>query len=822
MSIATTQLASVLQAKIAQGIYPGEINYLSIDSRTIRDGMTTLFFAMSGTIQDGHQFLSQAYEKGVRNFVISKAVNFTFFPEANFFLVNSAIRSLQRLAAWHRAQFVFPVIGITGSNGKTTVKEWIYHLLKTSVPVVRSPRSYNSQIGVPLSVWEMDTLHQLAIIETGISELGEMHRLAQIISADFGIFTNIGTAHDDGFSSTDEKIKEKLFLFENARHLLIRNDKYGLMAHIPPNHSYQLHTWSIEGNSNYVVSRVKRQNEFTHFSLRYNEFDLSLAIPFTTEADLENAVFAIITALHFGADPAELKLRCLSLPKVAMRLEILKGTNHTTLINDVYNADLLSLDIALDHLSRQSQHSDKMIILSDLEGHRTDPSELYLSLIEKCNSLGIKEYYGIGPVQSGLSATLQNASIETHFFIDKTAFISYLTQHPIKDKVILIKGARSFAMEEIVGLLAEKQHDTVLEIDLQALSHNLRYYRSLLNADTRVMAMVKASSYGAGSFEIAQVLAELKTDYLGVAYADEGVDLRRNGIKLPVMVMNVRPNHFEQLIENSLEPEIYSLELLEKFLLFVSQKGVENYPIHLKLDTGMHRLGIEEGDMPAALNLLSDQRLIVVRSIFTHLCASEDDSKDSFVHQQNVVFERIYAAIVRNLAYRPWRHILNSGGVANFPAYQYEMVRLGLGLYGVGDTEERFRLLPVHSLRSFIAQKKRVKDGDRVGYTVLSNISEPLMIATINIGYADGLPRAAGNGKASVWVKNKMVPILGNICMDMCMIDVTGVQDIEPGDEVVIFGERMPVEELAKKCGTIPYEILSRISARVKRIYVKE
>ena len=770
------------------------IDYLLHDSRKIYSPGDSLFFALKGTGRDGHRFIDDAYEKGVRSFVVSDTVDTTQFPEAAFLQVKDSLVALQALTAYHRGQFNIPVIGITGSNGKTIVKEWLNQLLQEDFNIVRSPKSYNSQLGVPLSVWQMNEQHTLGIFEAGISQPGEMEKLERIIQPTIAVLTNIGEAHSEGFSSLQEKEAEKRKLFRNAKEPV------------------QLELLRVERKKDHALVVVRKPG--------VPDKEISITIPFTDEAAVQNAVTCWRVLLHLGYDNALIQKRMMTLSPVNMRLELKKGINHCAIINDSYSADINSLEIALDFLDQQSAGTAKTVILSDFLQSSAPDKELYHELLQKLEKHGIKRLIAIG---EKISAAVQlPCKMLVESYTSTEHFINEFLSSHFKEETILIKGARVFAFEQIVQLLELKAHQTVLEINLAAIVHNLKEYRKLLQPATKIMAMVKAFAYGSGGAEIAGILQFHHIDYLGVAYADEGVELRKAGIRLPVMVMNPEENAFEKIVEHTLEPELYSFGILESFTTFLRQEGIEQYPVHIEIETGMNRLGFQVNEIEK-LGAMIRGSTCRVQSVFTHLAASEEKSQDEFSKEQSLLFEKAVDQLQEIIGYSFLRHIANSAAVARHPELQMDMVRLGIGLYGIDCTGSRkLNLQTVATLRSTIAQVKQIKAGETVSYNRKGKVEKDMLIATIRIGYADGYPRRLGNGNAGVWIKGKMAPIIGTVCMDMFMVDITAIPSVNEGDEVILFGSQLPVQELADRAGTIPYEIMTGISQRVKRVYFEE
>lgn len=801
----------------------GLIKELLTDSRKLSGPLHTLFFALTTARNDGHRYIRELYEKGVRYFVVSSLPPDNF-AGANFLVISNPLGALQKLAAHHRAEFNFPVIGITGSNGKTIVKEWLWQLISQEKTIVRSPKSYNSQIGVPLSVWQMNDWHNLAIFEAGISEPGEMEHLERIIRPDIGIFTNIGHAHDQYFVSAQQKTEEKLKLFRNCKTLIfcsdhkeidnaVRNNPYGIK---------DLFDWGSNENARLRIITTETGKSNTRITAVYQHRTMEISIPFSDSASFENAMHCWAFMLLMGYGPDVTANRMLRLLPVAMRLEMKEGINGCSVINDAYSSDPESLAIALDFLVQQNQHERRTVILSDMLQNAGAEEYLYGQIARMLINKGITRLIGIGP------ALCKNKSlfvIPGEFHPGTDEFLKSFHPGDFHDESILLKGARVFGFERINKLLQQRSHETVLEVNLNALVHNLNYFRSRLNPGTKMMAMVKAFSYGSGSFEIANTLEWHRADYLTVAYADEGVELRKAGISLPIMVMNPEENGMDALLRYNLEPEIYNFRTLTMLARAIKRRS-DNQPaavkIHLKLDTGMHRLGFEKTDIEPLAEQLCAIKEITVQSVFSHLAGSEDPGMDEFTRQQIDCFRRMTDELTKRLGYPVLRHILNSAGISRFSESQFEMVRLGISLYGISsDPIVQKSLETVSSLKTSISQIKKIRKGDTVGYNRRWKAEKESVIATIPVGYADGLSRRLGNGRGKMMVNGHIVPVAGNICMDMTMLDITGVYANE-GDEVVVFGSEMPITRLAQAMDTIPYEILTGISRRVKRVYFQE
>ncbi|MCB9355080.1 MAG: bifunctional UDP-N-acetylmuramoyl-tripeptide:D-alanyl-D-alanine ligase/alanine racemase [Lewinellaceae bacterium] len=808
------------------------IERLLLDSRHVSAPAYSLFFAIRGERHDGHRHAEEAYRAGVRHFVLSRQIDLTHMPDANVLLVEDTLDALQSLAAAHRAHFHIPVVGITGSNGKTVVKEWLYQLLAPDFDVVRSPKSYNSQTGVPLSVWQMREENTLALFEAGISQPGEMERLERIIRPTIGIFTNIGPAHREGFSSKTEKVREKMLLFGHAQVLICCADHESVFQAAQEwrtaKAERRLFCWSAGGNaadmqiSTQVAQaegRTALQVSFANVPTGKTHEQYEVQIPFTDAAAIENTAHCLALLHWFGISPEQIQARLPRLEPVEMRLELKAGIQQSTLINDFYNNDLASLRIALQFAAQQARSGKLTLILSDILQSGLKRRQLYEKVAALVAEHKVGRLIGIGADIPSIGAALP-PDTDAYFYPDTDAFMAALPQHDFSGAVILLKGARPFAFERIARRLEQKAHKTALEVNLTALIHNLKAYHRLLQPGTRMLAMVKAAGYGSGSAEVAKLLEFHKVDYLGVAYADEGIELRQTGVNLPVLVLNPEPSGFDAMYRYRLEPEIYSLRLLGELIRFSG--GGKRLAIHLKLDTGMHRLGFDESDLPELLALLRAHPELEVRSVFSHLSASDAAGHDDFTHRQAAAFHAAYEQIGATLGYAPLRHIVNSGGIARFPQYHYDMVRLGIGLYGVDAGEMQGQLRVVNVLKATISQIRQVRAGETVGYNRNGPVGADARIATISIGYADGFLRLAGNGRYSVSVRGRQAPTIGNICMDMSMIDVTHIPEAAEGDEVTIFGEDPPVQVLAACLQTIPYEVFTNISERVKRVYWQE
>ena len=800
-----------------------KIQNLLIDSRRLDAAGQTLFFALVSQRNDGHKYIEDLYQNGVRAFVVSKMPE-EVHPDACYLQVDDVLKALQQLAAHHRAQFHIPVIGITGSNGKTIVKEWLAQLLSPDYNLVRSPKSYNSQVGVPLSVWRMDESHQMAIFEAGISKPDEMTALQKIIKPTIGIFTNIGQAHEENFISFMQKAGEKLNLFTQAETLVYCMDYYDIQQVIlraDLGKKVQLIPWSRKFKEAEVyVSSVKKQEKNTLLTLQRKGENYQFTIPFTDDASIENAIHCITTCLFLKMSKEVLEERLQGLTSIAMRLEIKSGINNCTIVNDYYNSDVNSLAIALDVMNQQRQHQDKVLILSDILQSGKDEHELYSSIAQMLENKGVGMLIGIG---EAISRQERYFKMKSFFFKDVNDFLQRFPLSQFRNQTILLKGARAFEFEQISMELQEKAHETVLEINFNHLINNFNHYRSLIKPETKLMVMVKAFGYGSGNYEVSNILQFHRADYLTVAFADEGVELRRAGINLPIMVMSPEINSYDNIIKYHLEPEVFSfrnLELIERTLAITGVTIPLN--VHVKLDTGMHRLGFSLKELPELIRRIQANPLIHVRSVFSHLATADNPEEDEFTMSQIKVFEEGSQMIVDAFPYKVLRHILNTAGITRFTQYQFDMVRLGIGLYGVPTCKADEGVLEtVVSLKTTINQIKEIPAGDSIGYNRHGRAIHDMRIGIVPIGYADGLSRLLGNGNGKFYINNQQVPIIGDICMDMCMLDLTGVEAQE-GDTVVVFDAEHSINDIAKACQTIPYEVMTRISQRVKRVYYQE
>ena len=821
MTYSIQQIQRIIKGKFLNPLpFKQDIEQLLFDSRHLIFANRTLFFAFAGDRQDGHDFIRELYEQGVRNFVVTKKIRPASFPEANLLYVKKSIKAIQGLATFHRQQFNLPVIGITGSNGKTIIKEWLFQLLHQDYRVIKNPGSYNSQIGVPLSIWLIQQQHDLGIFEAGISQPKEMKKLAPIIDASIGIFTNIGAAHSEGFKNQTQKIREKLKLFKNTETLIYCRDHLKVDHEIRKLSNKKCFTWSYTKKADLAIKSRLVDHKSTVIEAAYRQQKHRLTIPFTDDASVENALHCYATLCYLGFSIAAINKRINTLESVSMRLEVKKGIHGSILINDSYNSDLTSIEYALNFATKRDASKKLILVLSDILQSGQASKKLYQHVVKLIQAKKVQQLIAIGK-EIKIIQTLLPSSFPVSHYQSTEAFLQALDIKEFYDAKVLLKGARVFEFERILRKFEEKAHKTVLEVNLSAIAHNLKVFGQFLNANTKLCAMVKASAYGSGSIEVAKILAFYRVDYLAVAYADEGVELRRAGIQLPILVLNPEEASFDAFLQYELEPEIYSIDLLKQFLQFTAQE--KNIPIHLKLDTGMHRLGFEAQDIPTLISLLKNNQQVIVKSIFSHLAGSDVSEHDIFTKQQVDTYLQLSEQIITALGYQPLRHILNSSGIVRFPQYQLDMVRLGIGLYGIDSSRlMQSQLKIVNTLKASISQIKEVDEQDTVGYNRSGKIDQFKRIATINIGYADGLPRKAGNGRYQVSIKGKKAPIIGNVCMDMCMIDVTHIPQVAVGEEVIIFGESPKVEDLANCLETIPYEIFTSVSNRVKRIYYRE
>ncbi len=823
--LSISQISSVIGGVLRSSVaYPELlISSISIDSRTIFDPASSVFFALKSERNDGHRYIADLVHAGVRAFVVSDySDELLKYDHCSFIVVDDTLKALQKLAAWHRSQFEIPVVGITGSNGKTIVKEWLFEVLHNRA-VLRSPKSYNSQVGVPLSVWNLLPDEELAIFEAGISKPDEMQNLFEIIRPTIGILTNIGEAHQENFKSHQEKLQEKLLLFRSCQTLIYCKDQPLVHAEISKGIALpegNVFAWSFEDKTaDLYFSKIEVEGG-VEITAEFEGKNYTVELPFLDAASLENAghCLALVLSQHWGEKLVLDQFR--HLQPVAMRLEIKEGINNCLLINDYYNSDINSLQIALGFLNNHARppYLGKTVILSDIQQAGIPDEQLYAEVARMLQLNKTNHLIGIGSRIRKYADLFENSSM---FFESTDQFLESFQPNQFRQECILLKGARDFHFERISSVLQKKYHQTVLEIDLNAMIGNLNFFRSLIRPETRVMVMVKAFSYGSGMAEIARILQFHKVDYLAVAVADEGIELRQAGIDLPIVVMNPEAHSFENMIEFRLEPNIYSEEILDSFRKVLQQHAVVRYPIHLKIDTGMHRLGFDSAEKTEKLVAkLVTQEEMVVRSVFSHLAGADEAVHDEFTRSQVQQFQQLSSLITERLPYPIFRHILNSAGIERFPEFQFEMVRLGIGLYGVSSCGN-LQIKSISRLKTSVSQIRKIEAGETVGYGRKGLATQDSEIAVLPIGYADGYDRRLSNGVGKVYVKGQIAPVIGNICMDMCMIDVTGLP-VAVGDEVEMMGEHILVSDMANTIETIPYEILTGISQRVKRIYLQE
>ena len=818
--------AQMLEGRLITSVEGIEIGNLGFDSRSISFPTQTAFFALHSAHSDGHDFIADAYQKGVRCFVVDRKVDLSMLPDAAVIQVSNTLQALQRAAQLHRQRFSLPIIGITGSNGKTVVKEWLYQLLQQDYHIVRSPKSYNSQIGVPVSVWQLNASHTLGIFEAGISKPGEMDAVASIIQPQIGILTNIGEAHSENFDHIDEKASEKVKLFREAAVLIWPADDAVAARAVASikeiNSSQHQISWGHSENASFRILQADTIAKDTTLTAAYDNRSLHFVLPFADVASIHNCITCICVLLYLGIEIASIQQRLAQLHTVDMRLQLLHGINGCTIINDSYSADLTSLHIALHFLAHQQTGKKRTVIISDIFESGRDEHTLYNVMASALQQHGVQRVIAIGEQISKHLPQLLPAAIVHEVYHDTEQFLQHYRSSTFFNETILVKGARRFRFERIVSLLETKIHQTRLEIDLNALAYNLKQYQKLLQPQTRIMVMVKAFSYGSGSAEIANVLQFNHVHYLGVAYADEGIALRRSGIRLPIMVMNADEHSFQAIIEHQLQPVLYSKDVLQQFENAVRQAGMQQYPVHLEIETGMHRLGFDANEIEAISRYLSSNDFLQVQSVFSHLAANEDETQDAFTVEQSEIFNKAVIMLRSYLDYTFLEHIANSAAIVRHPKLQKDMVRLGIGIYGIEIQTKQLELQPVASLKATIAQLKHLEPGDTVSYNRRGIVKERSVIATIRIGYADGYSRRLGNGVGKMYVNGHLAPVVGTVCMDMTMIDVTGIPDVKEGGEVVVFGKQLPVQQLAEWMGTIPYEVMTSISHRVTRIYFQE
>ena len=829
MNYSITEICNVLEVTGGRIVDEDAIvSQLLTDSRSLTLPDETIFFALRTEAGDGHNYIPDLYDKGVRNFVVGN--DYYALPEcagANYIAVESPLDALQTLATFHRRRFrELPVIGITGSRGKTTVKEWLYQLLKDDYRIVRSPRSYNSQIGVPLSLWDIDNNTDLAIIEAGISTTGEMDNLQAMIRPTVGIITNLGSEHNDGFASMQQKAQEKAKILFNCECIVYCADDPLVTHTIAPLLETDVAiatSWSRNHcDAPLQVDNTERTESQTTIHYTYNDESSVVTIPFTADRDLDNAITCLAVLLHLNLERDVIAQRMAALTPVGTRLNVIEGVNNCTVIVDSYTSDYNSLTPALNFMTRRAGNRPCTVILSDLATETYSGDELYIRVSELLKTKRVNRLIGIGKEMCRYRQYFDELP-QARCFDDTQEFISEFAKGDFDDETVLIKGDPSFGFSQIIDLLEAKQHITVMEVDLNALAHNFKFFKSLIKPGTKTVGMVKASGYGAGSYEIAKTLQDCGCDYLAVAVQDEGVELRKASISMPVIVLNPNGVNYKAMFQYQLEPELYNLDMARDLIKEGKRYGVQGFPVHIKIDSGMHRLGFTREQLPDLINLLKAQDVLKPISVFSHLSVADEPAQDAYTQQQFEYFEACCEQLQQAFDHYIMRHILNTSGIVRFPERQYDMVRIGIGLYGIRTLFDGSEdaLMPVSALRSIIISIKEWPAGTTVGYGRHGVLERDSRIATINIGYADGFDRHFGNGRVSMWVSGKMCPTVGNVCMDAVMIDVTDVP-CKVGDTVEIFGEHVPVEQLSEARDTIPYEILTSVSPRVKRVYYRE
>lgn len=817
-------------AGITKGSFRGNtakdysIQFLELDSRNIREPENLLFVCVVGNHNDGHDYIKDIYNKGVRAFLISHELDTEAYENASFIKVENTVTALQQIAASHRRRFDIPTIGITGSNGKTILKEWLFTLLSPDIAVVKNPKSYNSQVGVPLSVWNIDHHHQLGIFEAGISEPNEMQNLSNVIEATLGIFTNIGPAHDAGFESRKQKIEEKLKLFVNECTVVYCKDYEELHESII-NHDCNAISWSAQSLADFSVKYNRNSGET---AIEIDALDsnqkISIKVPFTDTASLENVTHCIIMMLLLDYDEERINERVKLLKNVPMRLQLNEGENNCLIINDTYSADLLSLEKALEFMSQQDNRRIKTIIVSPFEETGLDEDTFINKLLDLCVKFEIQRFIGVGKLYQNHLSSIKNEFAQVEIYENTHSLLRSISALSFNKEVVLIKGSRIYKLEEVARILELKKHKTKLEITLNHINYNLQVYRNFIKPETGIIAMVKAFSYGNGSIEIAKTLEKLNVSYLSVAFPDEGVVLRKGGITTPIITMSSDITDLDLLLDYQLEPEVFAAHQLESLIDSLTALGIqEPLNIHIKVDTGMHRLGFMSNEIDTLIDTLNNQSCLRVKTIFSHLAASEDAEHDSFTFSQIQLFKEISERITDALEYPIKKHILNSSGIVRFTGAQFDYVRLGIGLYGVDSSSSiQERLFPVGKLKTQILQIKDVPKGATIGYGRVGNAINKTKVAILPIGYADGYDRRFSNGKGEVYINGKKAKVIGNVCMDMTIVDISSIDDAAVGDEVEIYGPNISIINMATRIGTIPYELLTHISSRVKRVYTKE
>ncbi len=818
MRYTTGEIARITGARLS-GPADIVISKIAFDSRRIDQAEGSVFVALAGPNHDGHDYLTEAHRLGIRAFLTGHPQVSSDSTDQSAILVHpNPLLALQKLAAHHRIGFKGKLVAVTGSNGKTQVKEWLFHLLQSYEAAVRSPGSYNSQLGVPLSVLRIEQDHRWAVIEAGISLPGEMARIEEMLKPDFGLITNIGDAHQKSFTTHLEKAIEKFSLFKGAKRVYFGKDLPWLKEaeqDLPAGVTRV--TWSVSSEADLIVEKEEMQNGRWQIEASFRGRAVGLTVPFADRASVENLLLIWLFTLDQGFEPGWIQREVLLLEPLAMRLEQKAGIHGCTLINDYYNSDLQSLTVAIDLLFQQTPQQKKSIIISDILQSGVSPERLYSDVAALLNGRQLHRIIGIGKDIRKYAGLF---SIPPSTFASTQDFLANLRRFDFHEEAILLKGARRFGFEQISRVLEERVHNTVLEISMNDLRHNLNQFRKKIRKGTRLMVMVKAFSYGSGGFEIARLMASERVDYLGVAIIDEGIELRQAGVTLPIMVMNPDLQQADLLVEHHLEPEIFSLTGLTTLIQYLGKQGIRRFPVHLKIDSGMHRLGFDPEHLSPLVDILCKSEELLVRSVFSHLAASEDPNGDQFSHEQISRFSQACEKLKKCLPAEFMRHILNSSGIMRFPEAQMDMVRLGIGLYGLGFTNE-LDMKPVTTMKTRILQIHHLKAGEHVGYGTLNILERPAVIAIVPVGYADGIDRRLGNGNWSMVVNGALARTIGNVCMDMTLLDITGIEAIE-GDEVLVIGSGAPVSEMANRLGTIPYEILTSVPPRVKRVFLFE
>lgn len=826
MQYTVEQITRILRAESRLVTPDSIVARLLTDSRSLSFPEETIFFAIRTKHGDGHRYINELYHRGVRNFVVNTTDSLSNLDDANFIIVNDSLEALQTLSSYHRSQFDIPIVGITGSDGKTIVKEWLYQLTAGSYNVTRSPRSYNSQIGVPLSVWKLSDESTLGIFEAGISQTQEMDNLQRIIKPTIGIVTNISSAHQENFSTMQEKCLEKLSLFRKCDIVIYNADDPLLASCVTRSHlpSREI-AWSCKDPERPLyIKSIEKDNTGTTIKYNYLTMENCYHIPFLDDASVEDSISCLAAALYLMIPADIIAERMAQLEPVAMRLEVKEGKRGCLIINDSYNSDTASLDIALDFMERRSAtlpHLKRTLILADIKQTGESANNLYRIVLEYLEERKIEKFIGIGKDICSQASKFKKSDIECHFFESTEALLVSHILREMHNECVLIKGSRSFHFEDVSEALEKKVHQTILEVNLSALRDNLNRYRNNLAPSTKTICMVKAGAYGAGALEVGRTLQECNVDYLAVAVADEGAELRKDGITTGIIVMNPEPSSYSTLFDNKLEPEVYSFGMLKSLIHAACHEGITDYPIHIKIDTGMHRLGFLPEEIPALIDTLKRQSALTPRSVFSHFAGSDSPLFDDFTKTQVERFEKASSELQRAFKHNILRHICNSAGAERFTSAQYDMVRLGIGLYGISPMGEESTLRPISTLKTIILQLRDVPAEETVGYSRKGTLTRDSRIAALPIGYADGLNRRLGNGKGYCIINGKRAPYIGNICMDVCMVDVTGIECKE-GDIVEIFGDNLPVTTVAEWLETIPYEVLTSVSTRIKRVYYSD